>query len=132
MVSANSSYLKLVVNVFVAFTAFIAAITTAFFGAAGLFYGEGVYENSILQQQDKYLCLTNCGTSSATYNTSINITSYTNYGLVRDSINSKVQLFLTATTIVFSLLTLVFLFIALRETGLFTSMKGNKGSHELY
>jgi len=123
----NNSYLKLIVFVVLTLVTFIGALTSAFFGGAGLFYGQGVYEVDVLDDKYKYECLTNCdGTGTPTYNESAPLDSYTNYQTYRDDINANVTDYMNGYTIVFTLLTLVFLFMALREIGVFKGSSGSK------
>lgn len=119
----NNDYLKLIVLVITTLIMFIGALTSAFFGGAGLFYGQGVYENSVMDNSMKYVCTADCGTQNATYDKDQKLDSYTNYETFRDDINGNIFTYMNAYTIVFSLLGLVFLFLALREIGVFDKKK---------
>lgn len=134
----NSNYLKLIVFVVLTLVSFIGALTSAFFGGAGLFYGQGVYEVDVLSDKYKYEC--NILNASAdpyvkdvdaqgncnNFNTSSTLDSFTNYETYRDDINANVTDYMNGYTIVFTLLTLVFLFMALREIGVFKSGSSSK------
>lgn len=125
----GKNYLKLIVFVILTLAMFIGALTTAFFGGAGMFYAQGVFEVNVLEDQYKYECngtvLAN-GSCSGNFVTTSELDSYTNYQDYRDNINGNVTSFMGGYTIIFSLLTLVFLFLALREAGIFEKTKTSK------
>ena len=121
--------LVLVLVVFVVLTliTFIGAITSAFFGGAGLFYGQGVYEVDVLEDKYKFECLSNCDDDDlAVLNLSDELESFTNYQTFRDDINGNITSYINGYSIVFTLLTLVFLFLALQEIGVFSKRKDGK------
>jgi len=126
MADDGKSYLKLIVFVILTLGAFIGALTSAFFGGAGMYFAQGVYEVDVLDDKYKYECTANCGTDTATYNESAPLGSFTNYETYRDDLNANVVDFVNGYTIIFALLTLVFLFLALKETGLFERKSSSK------
>jgi hypothetical protein len=125
----GKNYLKLIVFVILTLVAFIGALTTAFFSGAGMYYAQGVFEVKVLEDQYKYTCngtvLSNGSCSTGTFNTD-ELDSYANYQTYRDDINNDVANYMGGYTIVFSLLTLVFLFLALREAGIFQRKGSSK------
>jgi len=124
--NGGKNYIMLIVYLISAFGSFVAGATFAYFAFAGLTYGQAVFEVDVKGDRYTYECLTNCDTpATATYNVSAPLAVHTDYVAVRDQINDNTILFLGAFTIVFALLTLVFLMLALRESGL-TKSKGSK------
>lgn len=126
----GGNYVKMIVYVFIALGALIGAILTAYFGSVGLFFGQSVVEGDVFTGAYKY----QCGNSSQTASTCTNITAtqtqaYTDYAEVRTDLNDQIPLYIAAIAIVFSLLSLVFLFLALRESGLMSRKKENKNMY---
>lgn len=94
----------------------IGAIASAYFGIVGLLYSQAVVEVDVLGDRYKYECLTNCDDpATATYNTSAELGSFTTYGTLTTALNGKVTAFLSALTIVFSLLGLYVLMQVVEE-----------------
>jgi hypothetical protein len=101
----KSGYLGLMGKIFLFMIFLIGAIASSYFGIVGLLYSQGVVEVDVLGDRYKFECLTNCqDPTTATYNTSAELPSYTTYQALTASLNAKVTAFLAALTIVFSLL----------------------------
>ena len=125
MVQDNSKdYIKTLVMVFVAFGAFLIAILSGYFAGVGLYFGQAVVEGDVWQNY-KYDCINESQSASEcdAFNTSVETGAYTDYQEMTGTLNPLVLRFLQATTIVFSLLGLVFLFMALRSSGLWKDKK---------
>lgn len=123
----GKGYIKTLVYVFIMFGAFILAIMSAYFGIVGLYFGQGIVEVDVFEDKYKYECagtIQSNGTCTTGFNTSNELTSWTDYQADRTQMNDLISRFLVATFVVFSLLGLVFLFLALKSAGL---VKG-KGS----
>lgn len=124
MKDGSSDYIKTLVMVFVAFGSFLIAILTGYFAGVGLYFGQGVVEGDVWSGY-KYEC-TNTSQSASectSFNTSAETEAYKAYTEMTGTLNPLVLRFLQATTIVFSLLGLVFLFMALRSSGLWREKK---------
>jgi len=115
----GKDYLKMLVYTFAAFGAFIVAIAAAYFATVGLFFGQAVVEGDVFVGGYKYECVNLNETASTCTNLSSTKTAaFQDYENTRTAINATTLLFLVSTTILFSLLGLVFLFIALKSSGL--------------
>ena len=125
---SGQNYVKLIIYLIMAFGSFVGGATFGYFAFAGLTYGQAVFEVDVKGDRYTYECLTNCDDpATATYNTSDTLDVQDDYVAVRNEVNDNTVLFLGAFTIVFSLLTLVFLMLALRESGL-TKKEGSSKS----
>ena len=124
MADSSKDYIKTLVMVFVAFGSFLLAILSGYFAGVGLYFGQGVVEGDVWQGY-KYECANESQSASecTSFNTSVETTAYTDYKEMTNTLNPLVIRFLQATTIVFSLLGLVFLFMALRSSGLWKEKK---------
>lgn len=123
--SDEKSYIKTIVFVFVGLGLIIGGMSTAYFLAVGLFYGQSVVEGDVFVGGYKYDCNnTNETASECTNLSTTESNAYQDYATFRTAINGKSTALLTASAIVFNLLGLVFLFLALKSSGI---MKG-KGS----
>ena len=124
--SSGKNYITMIVYLFVAFGSFVVAILSAYFGGVGLFFGQSVVEGDVFTGGYKYDC--NDPSQSASQCTNLSTTetsSYTALTAYTTNLNSKLTSFLTATLIVFSLLGLVFLFLAIKESGMMNKKKEN-------
>jgi len=125
MVSKDDEYVKSLVMVFLAFGSFLIAILSGYFAGVGLYFGQAVVEGDVFTGGYKYEC-SNASQSAAectTFNTSVTISAYDDYVAFTGVMNPLVLRFLQATTIIFSLLGLVFLFKALKSSGLWKEKK---------
>ena len=132
--NSDDDYVKMLVLVFIAFGAFVVAIVAGYFGTVGLYFGQGIVEVDVFDNKYKYFCDTINGSPDVdaagvcnSFNTSSELPSWTDYQETRTIINSLVPKFLVSTFVIFSLLGLVFLFLALRSAGLF----GGKGKEKV-
>lgn len=114
----------MIVFVFLMFGSFLVAILSAYFSGVGLYFGQGIVETEVWNDY-KYPCTNQSQSASecTSFNTSVTTQAYQDYETFTSTINPLIINFLTATTIVFSLLALVFLFLALKSAGLW----GNRG-----
>ena len=123
----GKNYLKTLVFVFIAFGSFILALVGAYFLGVGLYFGQSVVEGDVFTGGYKYDCNNPNETAAECTNlSSTETTAFTNYETFRTSVNEKTVQFLTGTTIVFSLLALVFLFLALNSSGIMNRKKEKK------
>ena len=124
MADSSKDYIKTLVMVFVAFGSFLLAILSGYFAGVGLYFGQGVVEGDVWQGY-KYVCsnVSQSASECTSFNTSVETGAYTDYKQMTNTLNPLVIRFLQATTIVFSLLGLVFLFMALRSSGLWKEKK---------
>ncbi len=125
MNGGESTYVKTLVYVFIAFGSFMIAIITAYFGGVGLYFGQGVVDGDVWTDY-KYQCINQSQSQSqcTAFNTSVETQAFQDYEEFKAEINPLVLLFLQSTIVIFSLLGLVFLFLALRSSGLWK--KGSK------
>lgn len=122
----NDQYIKALVYVFIALGAFIIAIVSAYFGAVGLYFGQGVVEGDVWQNY-KFTCANADESASTCTNfTTTETDAYADYVTFRTDLNAVVPRYIQATTIIFSLLGLVFLFLALKTSGLWSGKKEGK------
>lgn len=123
----SKQYIKMLVFVFIALGSFIIAILGAYFGGVGLYFGQGVVEGDVWADY-KYVCANASESQSecTAFNTSQQTASFQDYEEFRADINATLPRYINATTIVFSLLGLVFLFLALKSSGLW----GKKSKRE--
>ena len=125
----NDQYIKALVYVFIALGSFIIAILSAYFGAVGLYFGQSVVEGDVFTGGYKFQCNNDNETASECTNLSAtNTAAFTDYETFRTDLNATVPRYIAATTIIFSLLGLVFLFLALKTSGLWK--KGGKKEKE--
>jgi len=130
MDSDGKSYVKTLVYVFVALGLFIIAILGAYFGGVGIYFGQAVVEGDVFTGGYKYDCNNANETASECTNLSTTeTTAFTQYQTFRTDINATIPRYINATTIVFSLLGLVFLFLALKSSGLW-KRKGQSSRDE--
>jgi hypothetical protein len=125
MASGNDDYIKTLVMVFIAFGSFLLAILSGYFAGVGLYFGQAVVEGDVFTGGYKYEC-TNASLAASEcdkFNTNVTTGSYDDYVAFTGTINPLVLRFLQATTIVFALLGLVFLFKALKSSGLWKEKK---------
>lgn len=123
----SKQYVRMLVYVFIALGSFIIAILGAYFGGVGLYFGQGVVEGDVWADY-KYVCANASQSQSecTAFNTSTETQSFQDYEVFRADINDTVPRFINATVIIFSLLGLVFLFLALKSSGLW----GKKSKRE--
>jgi len=122
----DKTYIKTLVYVFVALGGFILAILSAYFGGVGVYFGQSVVEGDVFTGGYKYTCNNANETASECTNLSSTKTdAYSNYETFRTDLNAVIPKYINATTIVFSLLGLVFLFLALQSSGLW-KRRGDK------
>ena len=127
----GKSYIKVLVYVFIALGAFIIAIMSAYFGGVGLYFGQSVVEGDVFTGGYKYTCNNaNESASTCTNLSETNTQAYADYAEFRTDINDQVPLFISATSIIFSLLGLVFLFLALKSSGLWGGKKSSRKESE--
>jgi hypothetical protein len=128
MAKKKNEYIQTLIYIFIAFGAFIFAILSAYFGGVGLYFGQAVVEGDVFTGAYKYECINQSQTASGctAVNTSVETDAFTAYKLTRTDINDTIPLYLNSTFIVFSLLGLVFLFLALRSTGLMKKSSSDK------
>jgi len=122
----DKTYIKILVYVFIALGSFILAILSAYFGGVGIYFGQSVVEGDVFTGAYKYQCINKSKSASecTAVNTTVKTSSFTDYEEFRTDINDTIPRYINATTIVFSLLGLVFLFLALKSSGLWA--KGRK------
>jgi len=122
----SEDYVKALVYVFIALGLFIIAIVAAYFGAVGLYFGQAIVEVDVFEDKYKFYCDDRASAQNCTsFNTSDPLPSWSAYETFRDDINATIPLYIGATTVLFSLLALVFLFLALKTSGLW---KGEKSA----
>lgn len=123
---AENGYFGLLTKIFMFLVFMVGAIVSAYFGIVGLFYGQGIVEQDVLGERYKYECVTNCDDpATATYNSSAQLTSYTDYLSATASLNAKIGAFLTATAIAFTLIGLYLLISVVKELRM--GVSGGKG-----
>lgn len=116
----GDTYIKTLIFVFIAFGSFMIAIIAGYFGGVGLYFGQAVVDGDVWQDY-KHPCLNESQSQSgctAGYDTNTSTAAYTDYVAFKEELNPLVLRFLQATFVIFSLLGLVFLFLALRSSGL--------------
>lgn len=120
----SKDYIKMIVFVFVMFGSFLIAMLSAYFSGVGLYFGQGIVESEVWADY-RFECtnLSQSASDCTQFNTSASTQAYQNYEAFTNTINPLIINFLTATTIIFSLLALVFLFLALKSAGLWGSNK---------
>ena len=123
----GKNYLNVLLYVFLIFASLIIALTGAYFGSVGLFFGQSVVEVDVMEDKYKYKCKTyNTTTDECDEFSEEELDSYVAYKDNTNDINDKLSSFLSSVTIVFSLLALVFLFLALHSSGII----GGKGKKQ--
>jgi len=127
MMDSSNNYIKTLVMVFIAFGSFLIAILSGYFAGVGLYFGQGVVEGDVWQDY-RYECTNTSQTASecTNFNTSAETSAYQDYQTFTGTLNPLIIRFLQATTIVFSLLSLVFLFLALKSSGLWKGKENKK------
>lgn len=122
---SSANYVWMIVFVFLMIGSFMLALMGVYFAGVGLYFGEAVVEGDVFTQRYRFECNNANETASTCTNISTTPTGvFTDYEEFRTDLNATVPLYLAATTIIFSLLGLVFLFLALKSAGLF----GGKGT----
>lgn len=124
--NGGKNYIALILYIIAGLGLFIGGIVTAFFGGVGLYFGQSVYEVDVLENKYKYECTTfNTTTNTCdVFDTTSEIDTYQDYKAFKEELNGQTTKYMQGFGIIFSLLGLVFLFMALREANLM-KQKGN-------